>query len=93
MIRTVQCHRVSSRRGGTASKWPVDAAGPAAAVDGSSKSLSGGAAHNRLDASGAHSPLENRHTPAGFPQAPTGPSAGPHENGPEPLLKQTDRGR
>ncbi len=55
-------------RAGTASKRPVDAAGPAAAMDGPSKSLAGAATHSRLGASGAHSPLENRHTDAGFPQ-------------------------
>jgi hypothetical protein len=55
--------------GGTASKRPVDAAGTAAAMDGPSKSLAGVAAHTRLGAhGGAHSPLENRHTDAGFPQ-------------------------
>ncbi len=36
--------------GGTASKWPVDAAGPAAAMDGTSKSPAGAAAHTRLGA-------------------------------------------
>jgi len=55
-------------RGGTASNRPIDAAGPAAAMDGPSKSPQGDAAHTRLDACGAHSPLENRQTAAGFPQ-------------------------
>ena len=48
--------------GGTASKRPVDAAAADAAVDGSSKSPAGVAAHTRLDA-GTPAPtsrLENR---------------------------------
>ena len=57
--------------GGTASKWPVDAAGSAAAMDGPSKSPAGAGrpqplGRRRTDA-GAHSPLENRPTDAGFP--------------------------
>ena len=53
---------------GPSFEGPVDAAGAAAAMDGSSKSPAGDAAHSRLDAFGAHSPLENRQTDAGFPQ-------------------------
>jgi hypothetical protein len=57
--------------GGTASKRPIDDAGPAATVDGSSKTHRGAGrpqplGRRQTDA-GAHSPLENRHTTAGFP--------------------------
>ncbi len=74
-------------RGGSASKKPVDAAGAAAAMDGSSKSPTQDAAHSRLDACGAHSPLENQQTAAGFPQRQQAPhpgstNGGKHENDP-----------
>ena len=80
--------------GGTASKKPIDAAGAAAAMDGSSKSSQGGAAHTRLDASGAHSPLENRHTAAGLPQrqqaSSSGSSTATPPSRPAPRLRSGD---
>ena len=42
--------RSQQRRGGSASKWPVEGAGSAAGMDGPSKTPAGVAAHTRLDA-------------------------------------------
>jgi hypothetical protein len=66
--------------GGSAPKWPVDAAAADAGMDGPSKTSSGAAAHTRLDAggtnAGAHKPLgKPAKRPAGFPQRPQAPLA------------------
>lgn len=50
-------------------------------MDDSSKSPTGDAAHTRLDAFGAHSPLENRQTAAGFPHGQQAPHLKPENGG------------
>jgi hypothetical protein len=54
------------QRGGPASKWPIDGDGSAGAVDAQTDARPQLLGRRPTDA-GAHSPLENRHTAAGFP--------------------------
>lgn len=53
-------------RAGAASTWPIDGAGAAGAVDAHTPARPQLLGRRQTNA-GAHSPLENRHTAAGFP--------------------------
>lgn len=59
----------------TASKRPIDGAGAAGAVDAQNDARPQLLGRRPTDA-GAHSPLENRHTHAGFPHRQQAPSSG-----------------
>ncbi len=58
-----------------ASKWPSDGAGAAGAVDAHEAARPPLLGRRPTDA-GAHSPLGNRHTDAGFPHRQQAPSSG-----------------
>ena len=62
-------------RGDTASKWPIDGAGAAGAMDAQTDARPQPLGRRQTDA-GAHSPLENRQTDAGFPHRQQAPLAG-----------------